>query len=142
MNLYEVFDVKVSQDAKNFPLGDDSSIDLLPLASDFAKKAFDDLMEPYQARISAGVKLTEEENKKLNIRFFSETIVRGWSGLRAKPTDEQKAAGEKGDLIPYSPENAAKLFEALPRFFALILKLSSDEESYTLNKTADEEKNS
>lgn len=142
MNLYDVFDVKVSQDAKNFPLGDGASIDLLPLASDVAKKAFDDLMEPYQSRIAAGVKLTEEENKKINLRFFAETICRGWNGLRAKPTSEQVAAKEPGDLIPYSPEAATKLFEALPRFFALVFKLASDEDAYTVKKTADEEKNS
>lgn len=142
MDIYSAFDVQVSQDAKNFPLSDDSSIDLLPLGSDVAKKAFDALMEPYQSRISNGLKLTDEENKKINIRFFSETVVRGWTGLRAKPTAEQAAAGEKGDLIPYTPENAAKLFEALPRFFALIFKLASDEESFAVKKTADEEKNS
>lgn len=142
MDLYAAFDVKVSQDAKNFPLSDDSSIDLLPLASEVAKRQFDELMEPYQARLSAGYKLTEEENKKINIKFFSETIVRGWAGLRAAPTEEQKANKEPGDLIPYTPEAAAKLFDALPRFFALIVKLASDEDAYTLAKTADEEKNS
>jgi hypothetical protein len=132
MNLYEAFDVQVSQDAKTFPLGEDSSIDLLPLASDVAKRKFDSLMEPYQARINAGIKLTEEENKKLNIKFFSETIVRGWKGLKD---------AEKKD-IKFSPENAAKLFEALPRFFALVLRLASDEDAFTIAKVEDEEKNS
>jgi hypothetical protein len=132
MNLFDAFDVQVSQDAKTFPLSEDASIDLLPLASDVAKRKFDQLMEPYQARLSAGVKLTEDENKKLNIRFFSETIVRGWVGL--KDAD--------GKDVKYTPENAAKLFDALPRFFALVLRLASDEDAFTIQKVEDEEKNS
>jgi hypothetical protein len=132
MNLFEAFDVQVSQDAKTFPLSEDASIDLLPLASDVAKRKFEQLMEPYQARLNAGIKLTEDENKKLNIRFFSEVIVRGWKGL--KDAD--------GKDVKYSTENAAKLFEALPRFFALVLKLASDEDSFTVQKVEDEEKNS
>jgi hypothetical protein len=132
MNLFDAFDVQVSQDAKTFPLSEDASIDLLPLASDVAKRKFDQLMEPYQARVSAGVKLTEDENKKLNIKFFSETIVRGWTGL--KDAD--------GKEVKYSPANAAKLFEALPRFFALVLRLASDEDAFTIQKVEDEEKNS
>jgi hypothetical protein len=132
MNLYEAFDVQVSQDAKTFPLSEDASIDLLPLASDVAKRKFDQLMEPYQPRLNAGVKLTEDENKKLNIKFFSETIVRGWVGMK----------GSDGKDIKYTPENAAKLFEALPRFFALVLRLASDEDAFTIAKVEDEEKNS
>jgi hypothetical protein len=132
MNLFEAFDVQVSQDAKTFPLSETASIDLLPLASDVAKRKFDQLMEPYQARLNAGIKLTEDENKKLNIKFFAETIVRGWKGL----TDAE------GKDVKYTTENAAKLFEALPRFFALVLKLSSDEDAFTITKTADDEKNS
>jgi hypothetical protein len=142
MDLYDVFDVQVSQDAKTFPLGDGASIDLLPLSSDIAKRKFDELMDPYQSRIAAGVKLTEEENKKINLKFFAETIIRGWKGLREKPTAEQAANKEPGDLIPYTPENATKLFEALPRFFAMVFKLASDEDAFAIKKTADEEKNS
>lgn len=132
MNLYEAFDVQVSQDAKTFPLSETASIDLLPLGSDVAKRKFDQLMEPYQARLNAGVKLTEDENKKLNIRFFSEVIVRGWVGMKDSEDKD----------IKFSPANAAKLFEALPRFFALVLKLASDEDAFTITKNGDEEKNS
>lgn len=132
MNLYEAFDVQVSQDAKTFPLSETASIDLLPLGSDVAKRKFDQLMEPYQARLNAGVKLTEDENKKLNIRFFSEVIVRGWVGMKDSENKD----------IKFSPANAAKLFEALPRFFALVLKLASDEDAFTITKNGDEEKNS
>lgn len=132
MNLYEAFDVQVSQDAKTFPLSESASIDLLPLGSDVAKRKFDQLMEPYQARLNAGVKLTEDENKKLNIRFFSEVIVRGWVGMKDSENKD----------IKFSPANAAKLFEALPRFFALVLKLASDEDAFTITKNGDEEKNS
>lgn len=138
MNIYEQFDVQVSQEAKTFPLSDDASIDLLPMGSDFAKRKFDQIMAPYQPRLNAGGKLTEEENKRLNLKFFSEVIVRGWRGLREAPTEE----GKLGKEIKYTPEAAAKLFEALPRFFALVVRIASDEDSFVIEQIKADEGNS
>lgn len=131
MNLFEAFDVQVSQDAKTFPLSESASIDLLPMSSDLAKRKFDTMMEPYQPRLNAGGKLTEEESKKLNIRFFSEVIVRNWKGL----TDAE------GKDVKFNAANAAKLFEALPRFFNIIIRMASDEDAFTVAKVEADEKN-
>lgn len=131
MNLYEQFDVQVSQDAKTFPLGEKESIDLLPMGSDLAKRKFEQMMEPYQPRLNAGGKLSEDENKSLNIRFFSEVIIRGWKGL----TDKE------GKEIKFSVENAKNLLEALPRFFSMIIRMASDEEAFLITTTEDSEKN-
>lgn len=128
MNIFETFAREVSQDAKNFPLGDDASIDLLPMGSDLAKRKFEQLMEPYQARLKAGVELTEEESKKLNQRFFSEVIVKGWHGI--KDAD--------GKEIKFSAEACGKLLEALPRFFNLVVRLASDESAFEVKKTEED----
>lgn len=142
MNIYEQFDVQVSQDAKTFPLDENSSIDLLPMGSELAKRKFESMMEPYQPRLNAGGKLTEEENKRINLKFFSEVIIVGWKGLRETPTAEEKAAGKPGKEIKYTPENAFKLLEALPRFFALVVRMASDEEAFTIQKNIEDEGNS
>lgn len=142
MNIFEVFDKQVSQDAKTFPLSEDASIDLLPMGSDLARRRFEQLMEPYQARIKAGGELTEEEAKKVNTRFFAEVIITGWKGIREAPTDEEKAAKKPGKEIKFSAENAFKLLEALPRFNALIARMAADESAFEIAKVEDEEKNS
>jgi hypothetical protein len=132
MNLYEAFDVVVQQDSKTFPLSETASIDLLPMASDIARRKFDAMMEPYQPRIDAGGKLTEEENKRLNVRFFAEVVITGWQGLE----------DADGKPVPYSKENAKKLLEALPRFFALVVRMASNEEAFTSARAKADEGNS
>lgn len=125
MNIYEQYGTPVSQEPKTFPLSEDSSITLLPMGSDKARRAFERLMEPYSPRLNAGGKLTEEESNKLNVRFFAETVVVGWEGLKDR----------EGELIPHSADAAKALFSEVPRFFALIVKIATNEDSFETNKT-------
>jgi hypothetical protein len=94
MNLYEAFETNLDDTAKEFPLSDTAAITLLPIGGEKAKRAFDRMMEPYSPRLNAGGKLTEEENKSLNARFYAETIVKGWKGIKDR----------EGKLIKYTPE--------------------------------------
>lgn len=132
MDLYGTFDVQLSEDAKTFPLSDDASIDLLPMGSEYARRQFEKMMEPYQPRLKAGGELTEEEAKKLNTRFFAEVIIKGWKGLKDK---------DKKD-IKFTSENAYKLLEALPRFNAMIARMAADESAFEIKKTEEDEGNS
>lgn len=131
MDVFAIFDKTITQDVKTFPLSEDASIDLLPMGSDLAKRKFEQMMEPYQPRLKAGGELSEEENKRLNLRFFSEVIVKGWKGLK----------DAEGKDIKFSAEAAAKLFEALPRLFALVVRMASDEEAFSAAREEDEAKN-
>lgn len=132
MDLYATFDKQVSQDAKTFPLSDTASIDLYPMASDFARRKFDQLMEPFQARIKAGGELSEAEASKINLRFFAEVIIKGWRGLKDKD----------GKDIKFTPENAQKLLEALPRFTAMIARMAADESAFEIKQTEEDVGNS
>lgn len=132
MDIYSTFDVQLSEDAKTFPLSDDASIDLLPMGSEFSRRKFEQMMEPYQARLKAGGELTEQEATKLNTRFFAEVIIKGWKGLKDK----------EGKDIKFSVENAFKLLEALPRFNALIARMAADESAFQIAKVEEEVGNS
>lgn len=122
MNLYEAFETNLEDTPKSFPLSEDASVTLLPIAGDKARRAFERMMEPYGPRLNAGGKLTEEENKALNVRFYSEHIIKGWKGIK----------GRDGEEIPFSPENAKNLLsdEKLTSFFALLIRMASNDAAF------------
>lgn len=134
MNLYEAFETNLDDTAKDFPLSEDASVTLIPIAGDKARRAFERMMEPYSPRLNAGGKLTEEENKKLNVRFYAETIVKGWKGIKDRD----------GKDIKFSTDAATALFTdpKLQSFFALIVRMASNDAAFEAEKTAADEGNS
>lgn len=134
MNLYEAFERNLVDEAKEFPLSDTANIKLLPVGGDKARRALERMMEPYSPRLNAGGKLTEEENKQLNVRFYSETVIKGWSGMNDRD----------GTPIPYSVENAKKLLsdEKLAPFFALIIRMATNDAAFEAARAEADEGNS
>jgi hypothetical protein len=133
MNLYEAFERNLIDEGKEFPLSDTAHITLLPVGGDRARRAFERMMEPYSPRLNAGGKLTEQENKDLNVRFYAETVIKGWRGL----TDRE------GNEIPFNKENATKLLsdEKLQSFFALIIRMASNDAAFEAARAEEDEKN-
>jgi hypothetical protein len=133
MNIYEAFETNLEDTPKEFPLSDTAAISLMPIAGEKSRRAFERMMEPYSVRLNAGGKLTDEENKNLNIRFYSENIVKGWKGILDRD----------GNEIEFSPENAKLLFsdEKLNGFFALIIRMASNDASFEAKKAEADEGN-
>jgi hypothetical protein len=134
MDLYEAFERNLVDEAKEFPLSDTGYITLLPVGGDKARRAFERMMEPYSPRLNAGGKLTEEENKQLNVKFYSEYVIKGWRGLKDREKKE----------IKYSVEAAKKLLsdERLQGFFALIIRMASNDSAFEAARAEDDEGNS
>ena len=130
MNIFDAFETNLVDEAKTFPLSDTASITLRPTGGDTAKRAFERMMEPYSVRLNAGGKLTEQENKDLNVKFFAEHIIKGWEGI----TDRDN------NVIEFTPENAVKLLsdKKLERFFLLVIKMASDDESFGAAREEDD----
>ncbi|UIS25212.1 hypothetical protein [Erythrobacter phage vB_EliS-L02] len=130
LNIYEAFGTDLVDEAKTFPLSDTASITLVPTGGEKAKRAFEKMMEPYSVRLNSGGKLTEKENKDLNVRFFAEHIIKGWEGI----TDD------KGEEIKFSPEAAKALLseKKLEGFFLLIIKMASDDASFAAAREEDD----
>ena len=126
MNIYEAFENNLEDTPKEFPLSDTASITLLPISGEKSRRAFERMMEPYSVRLNAGGKLTDEENKNLNVRFYAENIVKGWKGIKDRD----------GNEIEFSVENAKALFsdEKLTGFFALIIRMASNDASFEAKK--------
>lgn len=134
MNIYETFSKPAFLDsAKEFPLSEDASITLLPLTGEKSKRAFQKLMEPYTPRLKAGGVLTEAEQKDLNLRHFTDTVIVGWKGLK----------GLNGEAIEFSPTNAKALLSdpKLEGFFDLIAKMASNEAAFTEAQAVEDEGN-
>lgn len=134
MNLYEAFERNLVDEGKEFPLSDTAAITLMPVGGDKARRAFERMMEPYSPRLNAGGKLTEEENKNLNVRFYAEVIIKGWKGLKDKDDKE----------ITFSVENAKKLLsdDKLASFFALIIRMASNDAAFEAARAEEDEGNS
>ena len=122
MNIYEAFGSDFKDAAKTFPLSEDASITLMPTSGEASRRAFEKLMEPYSVRLNAGGKLTEAENKALNVKFFANHIIKGWTGIR----------DSEGNEIEFSSAAAEALLgdKKLERFFLLIIKIANDEDSF------------
>lgn len=133
MNLYEAFESNLEDTPKEFPLSEDASVTLLPIAGDKARRAFERMMEPYGPRLNAGGKLTDEENKALNVRFYSESIIKGWKGIK----------GRDGEEISFSPDNAKNLLsdEKLTSFFALLIRMASNDAAFSAKAAESDEGN-
>ncbi len=126
MNIYEAFESNLEDTSKTFPLSDTASITLMPIAGEKSRRAFERMMEPYSVRLNAGGKLTDEENKSLNVRFYAENIIKGWTGIKDR----------EGNDIEFSVENAKTLLsdEKLAGFFALIIRMASNDASFEAAK--------
>lgn len=122
MNIFEAFERNLVDEGKEFPLSDVAHITLLPVGGEKARRAFERMMEPYGPRLSAGGKLTEEENKQLNVRFYAEHIIKGWRGLKDRENKE----------IKFSVDAAKALLsdEKLAPFFALIIRMASNDAAF------------
>ena len=83
-------------------------------------------MEPYSPRLNAGGKLTDEENKQLNVRFYAETIIKTWKGIKDRDNND----------IAFSPEAAKMLLsdEKLNSFFALIIRMAANDAAFEAKK--------
>lgn len=130
MNLYEAFESNLVDETKTFPLSDTASIKLLPTGGEKSKRAFERMMEPYSVRLNAGGKLTDAENKKLNIEFFAKHIIKGWTGINDK----------EDNPIEFSPEAAVALLSdpKLERFFLMVVKMASNDASFEAAREEDD----
>lgn len=133
MNIYEAFESKsYEEEGKWFDLGPDSAIQLLYMGSEKVRRSYENLMRPYAQRQKLGLELTEEESRKVNAKFLSETLVLSWRGIKDK----------EGKEIKYSKEAVNALTEALPRFTALILKIATDDTNFEKSAVEEEVGNS
>jgi hypothetical protein len=133
MDIFEAFERNLEDTPKEFPLGDGAFITLLPVGGDKARRAFERMMEPYSPRLNAGGKLTETENKDLNVQFYAEYIVKSWRGLKDRDKKE----------IKYSVATAKALFadEKIQGFFALIIRMASNDAAFEAARVEEDEKN-
>lgn len=130
MNIYEAFERNLDDTPKEFPLSDTASITMLPVGGEKARRAFERMMEPYSPRLNAGGKLTDQENKDLNVRFYAEHIIKGWKGI----------TGRDGEDIPFTVDNAKMLFsdDKLAGFFALIIRMASNDAAFEAARAEDD----
>lgn len=133
MNIYEAFESNLVDDGKEFPLSESAFITLLPVGGDKAQRALEKMMEPYGPRIAAGGKLTAEENKALNVKYYSQHIVLGWRGLKDRDDKE----------IKFSKDAAAGLFatKSLAPLFALVMRMATNDASFEAERIEADEKN-
>lgn len=134
MDIFEAFERNLDDTPKEFPLGDGAFITLLPVGGEKARRLFERMMEPYSPRLNAGGKLTEQENKDLNVQFYAEHIVKGWKGIKDRDKKE----------IKFSTAAAKALFsdEKIQSFFALIIRMASNDAAFEAAKAEADEGNS
>ena len=116
MNLYDIYETNIEKEKNGTPIkfGDAT----LYIASSngsnntkFAKRS----LELSEKRANFELENPEERAKQVR-EVYAECVLVGWENV----TDKD------GKEIPYSKENALKLFNDLPRLFDKIVELASD----------------
>lgn len=133
MNIYEAFEKTLVDEGKEFPLSETAFIKLLPVGGEKAQRKFQQMMEPYAPRLKAGGELTKTENRELNAKFYAEHIILGWRGLK----------GKDGEEIVYNKQVCYDLLldKKLETFFALIIRMASDDAAFEEARTEEDEGN-
>lgn len=79
------------------------------------------LTKPFKRQIEMG--LTEQNSEKINKAFveaFSRGILKNWTNVKDK----------KGKELPFSPENAMKLFSDLPDLYDKLEEIASNRTTF------------
>jgi len=97
------------------------------------KTRFNELTAPYRIR---GIDLEEimddDESKRVFVQLYAETVVKGWRDV--KDAD--------GNEIPFSVENAIKLFTDLEDLFGVILQAAQKMSLFRAKLVEEDAKNS
>lgn len=118
MNLFKQFatDPQAEKDGIRFEIGVNSQGETIAFQIARAGgqnvryvKAIEAKTKPYRMQIQAGT-IDPEIAARLMRDVFAESVVIGWEGVE----------DENGQLLTYSPEAAATLFEQLPELYALL----------------------
>ncbi len=94
------------------------------------QKALTSKIRPYKRQIDAGT-IPDDVAEKLFLDVYAEAVVLGWEGV----TDEN------GKPLPYSKENAVKLFSDLPDLFRDVQNQAAAISNFRAEVTEDTIKN-
>lgn len=94
------------------------------------QKALTAKIRPYKRQLDAGT-IPDDVAEKLFLDVYAESVVLGWEGV----TDEN------GKLLPYSKENAVKLFSDLPDLFRDVQNQAAAISNFRAEVTEDTIKN-
>ncbi len=94
------------------------------------QKALTSKIRPYKRQIDAGT-IPDDVAEKLFLDVYAESVVLGWEGV----TDEH------GKPLPFSKENAVKLFSDLPDLFRDVQSQAASISNFRAEVTEDTIKN-
>lgn len=94
------------------------------------QKALTAKVRPYKRQLDAGT-IPDDVAEKLFLDVYAESVVLGWEGV----TDEN------GKPLPYSKENAVKLFSDLPDLFRDVQSQAASISNFRAEVTEDTIKN-
>ena len=94
------------------------------------QKALTSKIRPYKRQLDAGT-IPDDVAEKLFLEVYAESVVLGWEGV----TDED------GKPLPFSKENAVKLFSDLPDLFRDVQNQAAAISNFRAEVTEDTIKN-
>ena len=94
------------------------------------QKALTSKIRPYKRQLDAGT-IPDDVAEKLFLEVYAESVVLGWEGV----TDED------GKPLPFSKENAVKLFSDLPDLFRGVQNQAAAISNFRAEVTEDTIKN-
>lgn len=102
------------------------------------KVAFERISRPFRRQLDLGL-LRDEQQETLVMEAFAEAGLLGWGGVKLSDLGEP-FEGEDAE-VPYSKDNAVRLFRNLPQLFDLLLKDSQNHEIFRADIREAESKN-
>ncbi len=109
------------------PLGGDAEIKVSRLGNPSAQKAYRQIPRPLRRQIEDGTFSNEQSNNFLS-NFMADHLVKDWRNIVEKVVDSK--GNESLKKVPFSIENAKKMFKKFRRFRDRIWEIASDEDIF------------
>lgn len=131
MNLYDIYETDIEKEKNGTPVKfGDATLYIASANSSTNTKYAKHFLELAEKR--ASLELTTPEERAKSVReLYAECVLVGWDNV----TDKD------GKELPYSKENAVKLFNDLPRLFDKVYDLANDINTFKEKKREDIAKN-
>lgn len=130
------------------PLGDDMHVKARRWTSTHAKETRLRLEAPYKALKKVGAELSTEDNEEILTLQMAESLIVDWKGVTLPISFAEEAGISTVNAVdgvvdvPFTPENAKKVFAILPDFKFELSRVLFDRDTFKVHVTEVDAKNS
>ncbi|MCM1497281.1 MAG: hypothetical protein NC124_02330 [Clostridium sp.] len=131
MNIYDIFETDTKKEESGAPVKFGAATLYIASSSSQTNKKFAKRAAEFAERNSRLRYVDDKEKVNQAKEIYAECVLVGWENV----------TGKDGKELPYSKENALKLFNDLPRLYEEVVTIASDIKTFKEEKREEIAKN-